>query len=247
MLKKISYLLLFCAVTLTASAQKIPAKKKILKTLRLTNQYFMDKWPDAGKSIFTNIERPSNIWTRAVYYEGLIALYKTDKQQAYYDYAKQWGEKHKWGLRGGIRTRNADNQCCGQTYIDMYLIDNKQNPERVKDIKASIDSMMVTKKVDDWNWIDALQMAMPVFVKLGNLYNDTNYFSRMYEMYAFTKYKHGGNGLYNQAEKLWWRDKDFVPPYKEPNGDDCYWSRGNGWVVAALAKTLEELPKTDSL
>ena len=35
-------------------------------------------------------------------------------------------------------------------------------------------------------------------------------------------------GLYNDAEKLWWRDKDFVPPYKEPNGGDCYWSRGNG-------------------
>lgn len=244
-MKRILSVLLLIAIAASSNAQKIPSKKKILKTLRLTNQYFMDKWPDAGKSIFTNIERPSNIWTRAVYYEGLIALYKTDKQQAYYDYAKQWGEKHKWGLRGGIRTRNADNQCCGQTYIDMYLIDNKQNPERVKDIKASIDSMMITKKVDDWNWIDALQMAMPVFVKLGNLYNDTNYFSRMYEMYAFTKYKHGGKGLYNQAEKLWWRDKDFVPPYKEPNGDDCYWSRGNGWVVAALAKTLEELPKTD--
>ena len=22
--------------------------------------------------------------------------------------------------------------------------------------------------------------------------------------------------------------KDYVPPYKEPNGEDCYWSRGNG-------------------
>jgi rhamnogalacturonyl hydrolase YesR len=105
--------------------------------------------------------------------------------------------------------------------------------------------MMVTSKIDDWNWIDALQMAMPVFVKLGNLYNDTSYFNRMYQMYAYTKYKHGEKGLYNQAEKLWWRDKDFDPPYKEPNGDDCYWSRGNGWVVAALAKTLEALPKTD--
>jgi len=63
-------------------------------------------------------------------------------------------------------------------------------------------------------------------------------------MYAFTKYKHGGNRLYNHAERLWWRDKDFAP-YKEPNGEDCYWSRGNGWVVAALAKTLEGLPKTD--
>jgi hypothetical protein len=84
------------------------------------------KWPDAGKTIFTNIERPSNIWTRAVYYEGLMSLYKIDKQRSYYDYALQWGEKHQWGLRGGVKTRNADNQCCAQTYIDMYLLDNKQ-------------------------------------------------------------------------------------------------------------------------
>ncbi len=240
----------YCIVLLLLSvhfvqAQKIPKKKAVLKTLRLTNQYFMDLWPDAGKPIFTNIERPSNIWTRAVYYEGLMALYQVDKKKAYYDYTLQWGEKHKWGLRGGIKTRNADNQCCGQTYIDMYLLDGKQHPERVKDIKACIDTMLSTPKVDDWNWIDALQMGMPVFVKLGNLYNDTRYFDRMYEMYAFAKYKHGGKGLYNAAEKLWWRDKDFVPPYKEPNGDDCYWSRGNGWVVAALVKTLEALPKND--
>lgn len=226
-------------------AQKLPKKKRVLQTLRLTNQYFMNKWPDAGKPIFTNIERPSNIWTRAVYYEGLLALHAVDKQQVYYEYALQWGEKHQWGLRGGIKTRNADNHCCGQTYIDLYLLDGKQYPERVRDIKASVDTMMRTSKIDDWNWIDALQMAMPVFVKLGNLYTDTSYFNRMYEMYAFTKYKHGGNGLYNAADKLWWRDKDFVPPYKEPNGEDCYWSRGNGWVVAALAKTLEALPKTD--
>jgi rhamnogalacturonyl hydrolase YesR len=245
-MKKLMLLLIVSGFLLQAQAQKkLPPKKKIVKVLRLTNKYFMNKWPDAGKSIFTNIERPSNIWTRAVYYEGLMALYAIDKQKEYYNYALQWGEKHKWGLRGGIKTRNADNQCCGQTYIDLYLLDNKQHPERIKDIKASIDSMKLTTKIDDWNWIDALQMAMPVFVKLGNLYNDTRYFSRMYEMYAFTKYKHGGNGLYNPSDKLWWRDKDFVPPYKEPNGEDCYWSRGNGWVVAALALTLDALPETD--
>ncbi len=244
-MNKTFLLLLSVMFAATLNAQKLPAKKKIIQPLRAANQYFMDKWPDAGKSIFTNIERPSNIWTRAVYYEGLMALYSIDKKQAYYDYALQWGEKHKWGLRGGIKTRNADNQCCGQTYIDMYLLDKKKHPEWVADIKASMDEMIATPKIDDWNWIDALQMAMPVLVKLGNLYSDTGYFHRMYEMYAFTKYKHGGNGLYNPADKLWWRDKDFVPPYKEPNGKDCYWSRGNGWVVAALAKTLEALPKTD--
>ncbi|MBS1655392.1 MAG: glycoside hydrolase family 88 protein [Bacteroidetes bacterium] len=220
-------------------------KNEIIATMELANNYFMNKWPDAGKTIFTNIERPSNIWTRSVYYEGLMALYAVDKKQAYFDYALQWGEKHNWGLRGGVQTRNADNQCCGQTYIDMYLMSGKQHPEWVKDIKASVDGMMKTDKVDDWSWIDALQMGMPLFVKLGNLFNDTSYYNRMYEMYAFTKYKQGGNGLYNPVDKLWWRDKDFVPPYKEPNGDNCYWSRGNGWVVAALVKTLDALPKTD--
>src|ERR1700754_1384468 len=119
-------LILFIAGSIAADAQKLPSKKKIFKTLRLTNQYFMNKWPDAGKTIFTNIERPSNIWTRAVYYEGLLALYAVDKKKAYYDYAMQWGEKHKWGLRGGIRTRNADNQCCAQTYIDLYVMDGKK-------------------------------------------------------------------------------------------------------------------------
>jgi unsaturated rhamnogalacturonyl hydrolase len=226
-------------------AQKGPGSDEVLSVMRLTNRYFMEKWPDAGKPIFTNIERPSNIWTRAVYYEGLMALYTVDKKQEYYDYALQWGQKHNWGLRGGVKTRNADNQCCAQTYIDLYSLGKNQHPEWIREIKASVDSMMITGKIDDWNWIDALQMAMPVFVRLANVYNDTSYLRRMYEMYAFTKNKQGGNGLYNPADKLWWRDKDFVPPYKEPYGKNCYWSRGNGWVVAALVRILSALPKTD--
>jgi len=211
--------------------------------MQLTNQYFMNKWPDAGKSIITNKERPSNIWTRAVYYEGLMALYSIDPKKEYYDYAVQWGDKHNWGLRNGIETRNADDQACGQTYIDLYLIDKR--PERIKDIKASIELMVKSEKSDDWNWIDALQMAMPVFTRLGVIYKDTTYFSRMYDLYSYAKHRHGDKGLYNPADHLWWRDKDFDPPYKEPNGNDCYWSRGNGWVVAALARTLDILPGND--
>lgn len=238
------FIILFvCTASANLTAQKLPAKKEILQTLRLTNKYFMNKWPDPGKSIITNRERPSSIWTRGVYYEGLMALYNIDKQQQYYDYAVDWSQKHNWSMRTGVNTRNADDQTCGQTYIDLYLIDKK--PERIKDIKTSIDAMVSSDKRDDWNWIDALQMAMPVFVKLGVIYNDTSYFRKMYDLYSFTKYNHGGKGLYNTAEHLWWRDKDFVPPYKEPNGEDCYWSRGNGWVVAALVRTLSALPKSD--
>ena len=231
--------------SLMVSAQKLPGKKEILRQMTLANAYFMQTWPDPGKEIVTNKTRPSNIWTRAVYYEGLMALYALDKQQKYYDYAVEWGEKHKWGLRSGVKTRNADDQCCGQTYIDLYLIDKAaghDHPERIRDIKASIDNMVASDKIDDWNWIDALQMAMPVFARFGVMYKDNAYFEKMYQIYTYSKTVHGGKGLYNPEDKLWWRDKDFVPPYKEPNGQDCYWSRGNGWVVAALVRVHDIMP-----
>jgi unsaturated rhamnogalacturonyl hydrolase len=242
-IKTLFSVLVTLVVLSACSATRKLSKNEVLAPMQITNQYFMNKWPDAGKSIVTNKERPSNIWTRAVYYEGLMALYSLDPKKEYYEYAVQWGDKHNWGLRNGIETRNADDQACGQTYIDLYLIE--KNPERIKDIKASVDLMVKSEKSDDWNWIDALQMAMPVFTRLGVIYNDTSYFSKIYDLYSYTKYRHGDNGLYNPADHLWWRDKDFDPPYKEPNGEDCYWSRGNGWVVAALVRTLELLPKTD--
>ncbi|MCW3089376.1 MAG: glycoside hydrolase family 88 protein [Ferruginibacter sp.] len=241
------FVTLFCCIQFCTIAQPLPKKKDVLHALTIANQYFMNKWPDPGKEIYVPSKSrtwPSHIWTRAVYYEGLMSLYSIDKKQAYYDYATSWADKHGWGLRDGVKTRNGDNHACGQTYIDLYLIDKKE--ERIKNIKASIDSMLTTNKIDDWNWVDAIQMAMPIFVRLGVIYKDTNYFHRMYQMYAYTKYKHGSNGLYNAGEGLWWRDKDFVPPYKEPNGEDCYWSRGNGWVLAALVRILQMLPKTDS-
>jgi len=245
-----------------AFAQKLPPQPEVLQAMRQANDYFMKKWPDPGVQIVTNIARPSHIWTRAVYYEGLMALYSIDRNPAYYDYAVDWGVKHQWTPRNGTSVRNADDQCCGQTYIDLYNIDPK--PERVAAIKKTIDNMVKggmigsgddevkggddkvkADKCDDWHWIDAIQMAMPVFTRLGVLYHDTAYFRKMYDLYRYTKYNHGGNGLYNQQEHLWWRDKDFVPPYKEPNGQNCYWSRGNGWVLAALVRVLSLLPLND--
>jgi unsaturated rhamnogalacturonyl hydrolase len=227
--------------TLVVSAQLI-SKEKTMEAMVLANKYFMEKWPDVGKTIITERERPSNIWTRGVYYEGLMGLYKLKPDEAYLDYAVTWGEFHKWGMRNGVKTRNGDDQCCGQTYIDLYLMDTTKK-ERIKDIKTCIDNMLATEKIDDWSWVDAVQMAMPVYARLGYVYKDDRYYKRMYDMYMFTKQKHGTNGLYSTADKLWWRDKDFDPPYTEPNGEDCYWSRGNGWAIAALVRTMDFVPK----
>jgi unsaturated rhamnogalacturonyl hydrolase len=237
------FVVLLCVgLTEVYAQKKLPEKSATLDAMTRANRYFMEKWPDVGKRIVTERSRASNIWTRAVYYEGLVELYRLDAKPEYLDYMLRWADFHKWDLREGeTYTRNADNQCAGQIYIDLYGMDPQ--PARIEKIKASIDSMMRTKKIDDWDWIDAIQMAMPVFAQLGKTYNDTSYWERMYDMYMYTRDKHGDNGLFNAKDSLWWRDKDFDPPYREPNGEDCYWSRGNGWVVAALVRVLTILPK----
>lgn len=235
-----AFLILFFATTF---AQELPDRKEVLNQMVLANDYFMKKWPDTGETIVTNRERPSNIWTRGVYYEGLMALYEIYPKEEFYDYAVSWADFHNWGMRNGNTTRNADDQCCGQTYIDLYNI--LPEPERLKNIKVCIDMLLNTPQVDDWSWIDAIQMGMPVFAKLGALFNDSKYFEKMFEMYMFTRNEHGDNGLFNEKDGLWWRDADFDPPYKEPNGEDCYWSRGNGWVVAALVRVLQTIPEDE--
>ncbi|MHA8060964.1 glycoside hydrolase family 88/105 protein [Aquirufa beregesia] len=230
-------ILLFVAFSVWAK----PNKKLILSQMHLANSYFKQKWPQVGQVIVSpDRTRPSNIWTRAVYYEGLMELYKLDPKESDLKYMTDWGTFHQWGLRDGLKTRNADNQACGQVYLDLF--DIQGDSARIKPIKANIDYMLASEKADDWSWIDCLQMSMPVFARLGTRFHDNRYYEKMFDLYAFTKYKHGGNGLYNPQEHLWWRDKDFVPPYKEPNGENCYWSRGNAWVYAALIRTLEVMP-----
>jgi rhamnogalacturonyl hydrolase YesR len=219
----------------------LPEKTDVLAGLKMANNFFMGQYPDPGKPIVTDRARPSNIWTRGTYYEGLMALYSIDPQQHYYDYAVEWAQFHNWSIRGGNRNRNADDQCCGQTYIELYNIDPQ--PIRIANIKANIDFIVSNPENDDWWWIDALHMAMPVYAKLGVLYDDDRYYKKMYDIYMYTKETHGTNGLYNPVDHLWWRDKDYDLPYTEPNGEDCYWSRGNGWVFAALVRVLDVMPE----
>lgn len=205
-----------------------------------SNDYLMKRWPDPGVNVITNRERTSNLWTRGTYYTGLMALYSIDPQDKYYQYAVDWGESHEWNMRDGIN-RNANTHCAGQTYIDLYDIDPK--PERIAKIREALDIMVNSEKKDDWWWIDAFFMAMPTFTKLGLVEEDEKYFQKMYDLYLFTKESHGGDGLYNEADGLWWRDENFKPPFKTSGGKDCYWSRGNGWVIAALAMVLDILPE----
>jgi len=87
-MKKITLIILATSLYFSPNtfSQKIPSKKAILKVAELANSYFMNKWPDPATEIpipAKNKIYPSNIWTRAVYYEGLMALYSIDKKKAW--------------------------------------------------------------------------------------------------------------------------------------------------------------------
>lgn len=259
-MKKISFIatfifsvLLITSTTIYASnteAQKNLKPKKVLKKLELANSYFANKYPDVekvtGSAQMVYREFPSNYWAGAVYYTGLMALYSIEPDKKYYQQAVNWGESHNWQLNSykvrqpRVHSRNANDHCAGQTYLELYLLDPK--PERIATIRECMERIVETPEAKkDWYWVDAMFMAMPTFAKLGVIENDNKYFDKMHEMYLETKNEIGG-GLHNAEDGFWWRDADFTPPYKEPNGEDCYWSRGNGWVYAALVRVLDVLP-----
>lgn len=231
-------LLSVCAITSLAQPSKA---YDILAMARRTNNYFMEKFADPNAIYHANKKAyETNLWTRAVYYEGLMALYKVDPQQRYADYIDLWGNHHNWLPRKGKDNMNADNQCCQQVYIDRFL--QSGNKECIANVGNNLDGQMNTGKNDFWTWIDAIQMAMPVYAKYAKMTGQSKYLDYAMSSYKWTRDTLAG-GLFNKKEGLWWRDKDYVPPYKEKDGNNCYWSRGNGWVYAALVRVMQTLPK----
>lgn len=216
-------------------------QKEVLGTMTKVNAYFMKKYADYRMPSFQKKVRPSNIWTRTVYYEGLLAMYSIYPLEEYYEYALGWANFHEWGFHRGTTTRHADNYSPGQIYLDLYSI-CPNDAEKIRKTRANIDMLTNTPQVNEWWWIDAIQMGGPIFAKMGHLTGEQKYFDKLWAMYEYTRNEHGDNGMFNPKDGLWWRDQDFDPPYKEPNGANCYWSRGNGWVYAALARIMDEIP-----
>ena len=88
------------ATTLTAQT----SADNVLQVARKANDYFMTKYSDPTLPTNVNKVRPSSLWTRAVYYEGLMALNDIDPQQRYIDYTNRWASFHQWTPRNGIHT-----------------------------------------------------------------------------------------------------------------------------------------------
>ena len=68
-------LLFFLALTVSVSDQSLPDRKETLEVMKKVNGYFMKKYAYYTIPSFYGRVRPSNIWTRGVYYEGLMSLH----------------------------------------------------------------------------------------------------------------------------------------------------------------------------
>ena len=232
------FLLAICLFS--AFAAQAQTAKDVLETATRANNYFIKIWPDPTVPTFFKRERPSSLWTRGVYYEGLMALQAVDPQQRYIDYTDRWANHHQWTPRNGTKTVHADDQCCMQTYLERYM---QTKDERMLAMsKENMEKQMAAGKVDHWTWIDAIQMAMPAYSHMYVITKDKRYMDYAMKCYLWTRNTCGDKGMLNRKEGLWWRDADFDPPYKEAaDGKNCYWSRGNGWVYAALARVMSDL------
>lgn len=71
--------------------------------------YFMRTCPDVGADSYVGGKRRnSRIWTRGVFYEGLLNLYREQQRPEWLDYAVEWGEFHEWYTCTDSQRRHAD-------------------------------------------------------------------------------------------------------------------------------------------
>ena len=86
-------------------------QSETLRYATLVNDYFMRTYPDVGaKSYVGNKERTSKIWTRGVYYEGLMSLYRQHQDERWLKYTEDWGTitdgKHRKRSKNGMLISN---------------------------------------------------------------------------------------------------------------------------------------------
>ena len=93
---------------------------------------------------------------------------------------------------------------------------------------------------DFWWWSDALYMGLPIFTKLYTVTHNQKLLDKQYESFKWTD-----DLLFDKEAQLYYRDGKYVHPKVKTacNGGKSFWARGDGWVLAGLAKVLQDIPK----
>ena len=75
--------------------------------------------------------------------------------------------------------------------------------------------------------------------KLYNITGNKFYLDKLYEYWAYAD-----SLMFDKEARLYYRDARYVyPKHKTSSGKKDFWARGDGWVMAAFAKVLQDLPE----
>lgn len=199
----------------------------------------------ADWELSTNQPYFDQIWTSAALYTGFMAASASTGDPKYRDAMLAMARKFDFGLRSKLP--NADDQAIAQTYLDLYFTQpvDQQDTHWIEPARAGLDSVIDLKTLNPtdpripWWWCDALFMAPPVWARMAKATGDPKYIAYLDQNFQLTS-----DLLYNKTEHLYARDATYLTK-TESNGKPMFWSRGNGWVMAGIARTYDLLPATD--
>lgn len=182
-------------------------------------------------------------WTWGVLYTGITAASRALNDPRFSDAMLSMAETSRWQLRS--RYPDADDQTVGQTYLDLYL--REPVAGEIEPTRAALDAVIAgagppgppNQAPIPWWWCDSLFMAPPVWVRM---YAATH--ERKYLDYLHLHFWQTSALLYDSQRHLYFRDITFLRK-TDRRGNPIFWTRGQGWVMAGLARVLEFLPKRD--
>jgi len=182
-------------------------------------------------------------WTEGALWTGLTAHAESTQNAKYTDYLKSVSKGLDFQL--GPRRGFGDDHCVGQLHLWHYLRD--ELPAQIQPTQDILTEFITRPHTEDllwvnhihmreWAWCDALYMGPPTLATLHAATGDIRYLDTMDKLY-WKSYEY----MYNKEEHLFFRDSTYFKK-KEKNGENVYWSRGNGWVFAGLAHILMHMP-----
>lgn len=183
------------------------------------------------------------IWVWSVLYTGFMATTPALNDPKYQDAMNGMAEKFHWELRS--EHPNADDQSVAQTYLELDML--QPAPEKVDPTRKALDDLLnggaapipANQAKIPWWWCDALFMAPPVWSRMYAVTHDHKYTD-----YIDKHWWETSDLLYDNQRHLYYRDVTYLHA-KDQKGNPVFWSRGNGWVMGGIARTLDYLPKND--
>lgn len=235
---------LAAAILSAASASAAPDTAKEAAKVRGIITKVNNHWQQ------TNAPETRSFWDNAAYHTGNMEAYFLTGNEEWKNYSERWAEHNGWmGAKGTDRSRwkydygetddhvlFGDWQICFQTYADLYRI--LPDDRRIRRAREVMEYEMSTPRNDYWWWADGLYMVMPVMTKMHRITGDKKYLDKLYEYVLVSD-----SIMYDPDEALYYRDAKYVyPAHKSANGKKDFWARGDGWVLAGLAKVLKDVP-----